>query len=131
MVTRRCRYPKGHHNISLGIPKRNGIRREPENNMTTISILLKVAKELIKDAASLFADGSGVPIHTPDDVELETGGTGVIDELHPDTEVWRWMNSVLFFLRMVHGILDNAVERNDISGAAEILDQMKDDTGDL
>jgi hypothetical protein len=81
-----------------------------------VSITKKVAEEIVKAAATLFAQGAGLPIS--EEAAAEGGmfpEPGLIDDIHPeDHDLSYWANAILMFLRTVHGVIANAVAEDDI-----------------
>lgn len=79
----------------------------------SVKITTKVAFDLVKHAAELFAMGTGIQLEPLD----ETGvpNRGFIDDLDPDPEsnVRYGVNLLLHFARTVHGILNNALLLED------------------
>lgn len=73
----------------------------------------KVAIDLIKTAAALFFEGTGHELdpNSPDDLPFP----GFVDEINPENQdMLYWANSLMHFVRTVHGILQNNVlEDND------------------
>ena len=72
-----------------------------------ITILRKVALEILNQARHLFEDGSGIPIYPIDDEE-ET--LGLIDDVDASSDLYLWMNAVLGFIRLVYGVTNHAIE---------------------
>ena len=78
--------------------------------MDRISILLRVAREIADMSAELFKQGAGLSINSSDS---EDDRPGVIDEVSPDSEIYRWSNAVLGFMRFVHAIHRYAINPQD------------------
>lgn len=79
----------------------------------SININPKVAFDLVKTAAQLFYQGTGVVLEPLD--ELEHSNTGFLDEIdpNPNSDIRYWANQLLFFARTVHGILNQAMLENE------------------
>lgn len=76
----------------------------------SVHITQKVAYDLVKQAAHLFYQGTGVVLEPTD--ELQHTGSGFIDEIdpdHPESATRYWANLLLHFARTVHGILNTAL----------------------
>lgn len=80
----------------------------------SINISPKVAYDLVKQAARLFHQGTGVVLSPID--ELEHRNYGFIDELdpNPDSSIRYWANQLLFFARTVHGLLHQGLLENEL-----------------
>lgn len=80
----------------------------------SININPKVAFDLVKQAAYLFHQGTGVVLEPLDDLDHQTNG--FIDEIDPDPEsdIRYWANQLLHFARTVHGILNNQLLTNEL-----------------
>lgn len=75
--------------------------------MSDIRMSATAAFNLVKSAADLFFDGTGINLQPSDEM---TTDVGFIDEISPeDGDVRYWANQLLFFVRTVHGILQNAL----------------------
>lgn len=80
----------------------------------SINISPKVAFDLVKQAALLFHQGTGIVLEPTD--ELAHSPTGFIDEISdsPESDIRYWANQLLFFARTVHGIFNHALLENDM-----------------
>lgn len=87
-------------------------KKKMRTNMTAnrITIVIEAARYLRRLAAELFESGAGMDIRTVNFMlpEDEDAAIGIIDEVTNDSEVYRWINGVLQFMRVLHGILENA-----------------------
>ena len=75
-----------------------------------ITIVIEAARYLRRLAAELFESGAGLDIRNVNFMlpEDEDAAVGIIDEVANDSETYRWINGVLQFMRVLHGILENA-----------------------
>lgn len=107
----------------------------PQSSDRIIFLLASTVKYLLEECKDVFLTGAGLSIDGEGDPENEV--PGVIDDLAMDTDAYQWSNKVLFFIRMLFGILNNAAQEqilaeatdDEIIEAANILDSMKDDNG--
>lgn len=76
----------------------------------SISITKKVAFELVKQAAELFHQGTGIVLEPLGD-EFAHRDEGLVDGL--DGEARHWAHLLLHFARTVHGILNYAMLEDD------------------
>jgi hypothetical protein len=76
----------------------------------SISITRKVAFDLVKQAASLFHQGTGIPLEPLGD-EFPPRDQGLVDGLDGDAR--HWAHLLLHFARTVHGILNYALLEDD------------------
>lgn len=67
----------------------------------------KVAFDLVRRAADLFHLGTGIAIEPMEG--LEPQGVGFIDDIDIDSQLYRYANDLLHFVRTVHGILQNSL----------------------
>lgn len=81
-----------------------------------VSITKQVAEHIVNAAATFFRQGGGMPISEEHAYETEWDAErGLVDDIHPeDYDLQYWANNILMFLRMVHGILANAIAEDDI-----------------
>lgn len=80
----------------------------------SININPKVAYDLVKQAALLFHQGTGIVLEPMD--ELEHTQTGFLDEISddPESDIRYWANQLLFFARTVHGIFSHGLLENEL-----------------
>ena len=79
--------------------------------MSDIRVTAKVAFDLVKQAAELFYEGTGIPLQPMD---VDAMDAGFLDEIHPEGgDVRYWANQLLHFARTVHGILERALLEAD------------------
>ena len=79
----------------------------------SINISPRVAYDLVKQAAQLFHQGTGIVLEPMD--EIQHSDTGFIDEIDPSpgSDIRYWANQLLFFARTVHGILNQQLLENE------------------
>lgn len=84
-----------------------------------ITITMTAAVNIIQQALELFRDGAGYPL---DEASVPIEGDsineefpGIIDEFNPDSPEYEWANALLQFVRLVHAILNNAVEEAELT----------------
>jgi hypothetical protein len=76
----------------------------------SIHLTSKVAFDLVKQAAVLFHQGTGIVIEPLGD-EYMHQDEGFVDEL--DGDIRHWAHLLLHFARTVHGILNYAMLEQD------------------
>jgi hypothetical protein len=85
----------------------------------SINMSVKVARDLVRRAAHLYHQGTGIPIQPLGD-EYHNTGEGFIDEIGNEEGLegaYYWANMLLHFARTVHGILSfgiNEIEENNL-----------------
>lgn len=80
----------------------------------SIQLTAKVAADLVRRAAHLYHQGTGIPIHPLGD-EYHHSDTGFIDEVGNVEGLegsYYWANMLLHFVRTVHGIINHELENN-------------------
>lgn len=83
----------------------------------SINISRRVAHYIVRECCALFYEGTGIVLAPLD--ELQHRDAGFIDELNPDPEsdIRYWANRLMFFIRTVHGMVNQALleqeEEND------------------
>lgn len=92
--------------------------------MSDLRISRTAAINLIRTAAVLFRDGTGVPL----DPDQEGDGNGLIDDINIDEDAFYWANELLRFARVVHGILSNALHNQpeDLGDEVNIIPDIGD-----
>ncbi len=76
----------------------------------SVRVTTKVAYDIVKQAASLFYQGTGIPLEPLGD-EFPARDEGLVDGL--DGDVRHWAHMLLHFARTVHGILNYALLEED------------------
>lgn len=75
--------------------------------MSDIKITAKAGYDIVKMAATLFFQGTGIPLQPMDD---EPTDVGFVDNLgDPESDMRFWANQLMFFARTVHGIMERAL----------------------
>lgn len=84
--------------------------------MSDISIPARAARELVRRAAYLYHQGTGVPIYPLGD-EFVQQDTGFVDEIGNEQGLdgaFYWANMLLHFARTIHGMFQNELINNDL-----------------
>lgn len=79
----------------------------------SINISPRVAVDIVRRAAQLFYDGTGIAIEPLED--LLPNDDGLIDEIPMDSDAYMWANHLLLFVRTVHGIIQNALLEDELN----------------
>lgn len=92
--------------------------------MSDLRLSRTAAINLIRTAADLFRDGTGLPL----DPEQEPSDLGLIDDIPMDEDAYYWANELLRFARVVHGILSNALHNQpeDLGDTVNIIPDIGD-----
>lgn len=72
-----------------------------------IRLVLEVSQYIRRVSRELFLAAAGVPIYALplDDSE---GDVSLLDDLDDTSDLYRWANAVLGFMRLIHGVLEQA-----------------------
>ncbi len=104
----------------------NIMPRDPDDRLV---ILYRVARALADRSAGLFEEGAGVPIiadeNDPDNI------LGAIDDVGVESEAFSWMNASLMFMRYVHGILNDIIQRSLEEDMLQILNDEPDSVAEF
>lgn len=90
--------------------------------MSDIRMTAKVAYDLVKQAASLFYDGTGIPLQPSDELIVLDHNPTFLEDLEEGSDIRYWANQLLFFARTVHGILETALIQD--AESMEISDEI-------
>lgn len=75
--------------------------------MSDIKITAKAGYDIVKMAATLFFQGTGIPLQPMDDEPRELGFVDDVGD--PESDMRFWANQLMFFARTVHGIMERAL----------------------
>lgn len=94
--------------------------------MSEIKISRSVAQYIVQVLTKLIADGWG-----PEDV-YGTQGMGIVNDIPMDSNPFRYVHSLLHFCRYIAGILDNALNAEELEESRALLSTFRDlEEGDM
>lgn len=88
--------------------------------MSEIKISRSVAQYIVQVLTKLIHDGWG-----PEDV-YGTQGLGIVNDIPMDSNPFRYVHSLLHFCRYIAGILDNALNAEELEESRALLSTFRD-----